>query len=64
MENGVIATGLEIKYDRPTLKEAEQIIQPNVASTSPSHGLSNGGDWVWVYGEGFLNTEELSSKFG
>ena len=64
LENGIIATGLEIMYAKPPPKAPDKIKSPEITSIAPNHGSSIGGDWIHVYGEGFLNTNELACLFG
>ena len=64
LENGMVATGLEIKYVKPPPKVPGKIKPPQITSVLPNHGSSVGGDWIRVYGMDFLNTEDLSCKFG
>ena len=62
--NGIIATGLDINYVAPSPNTQDRINPPDVTSIFPRFGSTQGGDWVRVHGEGFLNTEELACRFG
>ncbi len=64
LQNGMIATGLDFQYVPPSPKKPVQIDEPAVFSIFPAYGSTQGGDWVRVYGEGFLNIESLACRFG
>ena len=64
LDNGIIATGLELTYKKPIPKIPERMSEPQIISLLPSHGSSDGGDLIRVQGEGFFNTEGLACKFG
>lgn len=65
MENGMVMTGIDIKYKKPPRNVPNMIKQPQLTSILPSHGSANDGEtWVRVHGKDFLNTDELACKFG
>ena len=63
LENGVIATGLDIRYATPPVIP-EAIEEPIITAVEPRSGASAGGGWIRVTGEGFFSRTELACKFG
>ena len=63
LENGVIPTSLDIRYEAPPVIP-EVIEEPIVIVVEPTSGASAGGGWIRVNGEGFLSRTELACMFG
>jgi hypothetical protein len=64
LENGVVSTGLHVRYEVPPISGVDNIVQPTLTAIEPSYAASVGGGWVVVRGEGFLDGRGLSCIFG
>ncbi|KAL7513815.1 hypothetical protein ACHAXN_011176 [Cyclotella atomus] len=64
LENGLVPTGLDVRYEVPIVAELNDIIEPTLTAIEPAYAASVGGSWIVVRGKDFLNRRNLSCMFG